>query len=67
MTIAKQDLEKDVLVSRYIDVPCIVILKTGECLSGPISSYTYDDEPFCNYAVIDGVEYRFDDIKEVLI
>lgn len=66
MTIVKRDLEKDVLVSRYIDVPCIVMLKTGERLSGPISSYTYD-EPFCNYAVIDGVEYRFDDIKEVLI
>ncbi len=63
--ITKEKLELDVLDGKYLDKPAIVYLSNGQEVKGVIDSYTYDDEPFKNYIVIDEDEYPFEQIKKI--
>lgn len=66
-TIYKQDLEEDVLVNEYVDLNTRIYLKDGEFIEDSITGYTYDDEPFCNYILINDMEILFEDIHKVEI
>lgn len=66
-TIYKQDLEEDILVSEYVDLNTRIYLKDGGFIKDSITGYTYDDEPFCNYILINDMEIPFDDILKIEI
>lgn len=66
-TIYKTDLEEDVLTSKYVDLDSKIYLKDGSIHESVIDGYTYDDEPFCNYIIVDKNEIPFDDILKIEI
>lgn len=58
-------LELDVLEGKYLDKQAIIYLKGGKKIEGIIDSYTYMDEPFENFIVVDEDEYSFSNIKKI--
>ncbi len=60
-----KDLELDVLDGEYTQERAKIFLKEGTILEKEIDSYTYDDEPFRNYIVVEGEEYGFDEIEKI--
>lgn len=58
-------LELDVLEGKYLDKQAIIYLKGGKKIEGIIDSYTYMDEPFENFIVVDKDEYSFSNIKKI--
>ncbi|MDD7044511.1 MAG: hypothetical protein PUI05_03620 [Peptoniphilaceae bacterium] len=63
--ITKHDLDLDVLENKYVLIPLKIYLKSGKVLEKQIDSYTYDDEPFCNYIEIGSEEIPFDEIEKI--
>lgn len=63
--ISVKDLEYDVLEGKYLEVPLKIYFKDGKIIESIIDSYSYDDDPFCNYVEIKGEEMPFDEIEKI--
>lgn len=66
-TIDKKDLSYDVLDGKFLEIPMIIYLVDNKVIEKPIDYYTHDEEPFCNYIVIDEEEIPFDKIEKIEI
>lgn len=55
----------DVLEGKYLGVPLIIILKSGEKIITQIDGYTHDEEPFINYIEVRDREIPFNEIKTI--